>query len=100
MGNVTTGNPWIIDTAATIKTKGNIVKIWKMMFFGSAANDDLKVTDAAGNPIWQTRVAAAGTNYEDYAGAEFSPPEPVVYNGFIVETIDGAGSAELWVWLA
>lgn len=99
MANVSTGNPWLLDTAGTIKGKGNIVKVKKMVFYASAANDDVDVADAGGNTVFKARAAAAGTNYEDYAGvtAEFEPP--LVMNGFVVTTIDGAGSSELWVYL-
>lgn len=101
MANVYTGNPWILDTAATIKTKDHNVTITRMAFFAYAASDDLSVTDAAGNPIWKTRAAAPGTNYEDYAGVIFEPPKPVTFSGFILETIDnGANGSELWVWLS
>ena len=101
MANVATGNPWILDTAATIKTKGNIVKVKKMVFYASAANDDVDVTDAAGNSVWKCRAASAGTNFEDYAGVEVDwGGDPLVMNGFIVATIDGSGSSELWVYLA
>lgn len=101
MANVYTGNPWILDTAATIVAKGSTVKIVKMAFFAYAAGDDLSVTDSAGNPIWKVRAAAPGTNYEDYAACTFEPPVPLTFNGFIVATLDnGSNGSELWVWLA
>jgi hypothetical protein len=100
MANVTTGNPWLLDTAATIKTKEQLVKVRKFLFFASAASDDVNVTDAAGNSVFAARAAAAGTNYEDYAGVSETYDPPLEMNGFIVATIDGAGSSELRVYLA
>jgi hypothetical protein len=101
MANVYTGNPWILDTAAVIKAKGHLVTIVKMSFFAYAAGDDLSVVDAGGNPIWKTRAAAPGTNYEDYAEVKFEPPVPLTFHGFTVETLDnGANGSELWVWLS
>jgi hypothetical protein len=100
MANVSTGNPWILDTAGTILAKGNIVRVKKMIFYASAASDDVDVQDGAGNSVWKCRAAAAGTNYEDYAGVETDwGDNPIPMNGFIVGTIDGAGSSELWVYL-
>jgi hypothetical protein len=70
-----------------------------MVFYASVAGDDVDVTDAAGNSVFKARAAAAGTNFEDYAGVDVDFPVPLVMNGFIVATIDGAGSSELWCYL-
>jgi hypothetical protein len=99
MANVSTGNPWLLDTAGTIKTKGNIVKVSKMVFYAAAAGDDVDVADAGGNSVFMAKAAAAGTGYEDYAGVTVNFDPPLVMNGFVVTTIDGAGSGELWVYL-
>ena len=99
MGNVSTGNPWILDTAGVIKTKENVIKVNKMVFFAAASADDVAVADAAGNPVFKAKAASAGTGYEDYAGVVVEFPVPLVMNGFVLTTIDGAGSGELWVYL-
>ena len=99
MGNVSTGNPWLLDTAGVIKTRDNVVKVKKMVFYAAAAGDDVDVADAGGNTVFMAKAAAAGTGYEDYAGVTIDFAPPLVMNGFTVTTIDGAGSGELWVYL-
>jgi len=97
MANDITGNPWILDEdATTVVATGTKVKILKMMFYAGTAGDDLHVTDGAGKDFWRVRAAAAATNYEDYAGIPFDPPEPIVIDGMIIATIDGGA---LWVWV-
>lgn len=94
MANVTTSNPWILDTAEVVIT--DRVRILKMVFYAGTAADDLAVAHANGSSIWKVRAAAAATNYEDYAGVVFEFPEPFIADGLDVVTIDGG---ELWVWL-
>ena len=56
MSNVITGNPWLLDTAGVIKTKGNIVKVSKMVFYAAAAGDDVDVADAGGNTVFMAKA--------------------------------------------
>jgi len=96
MANDITGNPWILDTAATVVGSGTVVKILKMVFYAGTAGDDLDVQNGAGKSIWKVKAAAAATNYEDYAGVPFNIPDIFITDGLIVGTIDGG---ELWVWV-
>jgi len=97
MANVSTGNPWILDTAAEVLASGTKAQIIKMVFYAGTAGDDLAVSHAGGgSTIWKVRAAAAATNYEDYAGVVFDLTAPFPVDGFVVDVIDGG---ELWVWI-
>jgi hypothetical protein len=94
MANTNLGkNIWTLDTAATIKASTEPVYIKKMVFKPSAADDDCVVTDGDGVQIWAIRAAASGANNESY-GLEQAVFEQW-YNGFILNTIDNAGSGSL-----
>jgi len=83
MANNTTGNPWVLDTAATISI--NPVPINYMEWVPGDAGDDLTITDIGGNTIWD-RDALTGGN----AGMEFfNPARAYKSNGFILSVIDG-----------
>ena len=84
---------WTLDTAATISAATNPVYIKKMVFKPSAADDDCVVTDGNGTPIWAIRAAASGVNNESY-GLEQVVLEQW-FDGFILVTIDNAGSGSL-----
>jgi uncharacterized phage-associated protein len=45
MANDITGNPWILDTAATVVNNGTTVKILKMVYYAGTAGDDLPLQD-------------------------------------------------------
>ena len=83
MANNTKGNPWILDTAASIQTTP--VTILCMEWFPNASNDDLTILDVGGNTIWDRDALAGGT-----AGTEkFEPSRPFKANGFNLSVIDG-----------
>lgn len=86
MANDTSGSVWALDTAATIKTFNQRVKIISMYWRPNATNDDLDVRDGNGNAVlWLTKALTGGT-----AGAEtWHQSAPVWSNGLKVETIDG-----------
>ena len=83
MANNTTGNPWVLDTAANITT--GKVKIIYMEWVPNAAANDLTIIDKAGNTIWDRDALTGGT-----AGMEkFQPPTGFRANGFNLSVIDG-----------
>jgi len=83
MANAYTGNPWILDEAATIKTSG--VSIQKMEWIPNAAADDLTVKDGAALIVWDVDALTGGT-----AGKEVIDFPGVLHiNGFELDTIDG-----------
>ena len=88
MGNSTVGNPWVLDTAATILAAGNPVVVEKMIWYPNAADDDLIVKDGNGNVKWVVRAAAGAPNKESY-GAEVCAACPFDSDGFDLDTIDG-----------
>ena len=82
MANNLTGNPWIIDTAATITT--GLVTVTAAEWQEPTAADDLTITDNAGNTIYDDNAVAGGTGIRlevKIANTQF--------NGFIVSVIDG-----------
>ena len=80
-GNNTTGNPWVLDTAASIKTTP--VKILRMEWIPNAAADDLTIIDVSGNTIWDRDALTGGTpGIEIFNG-------PFRSNGFNLSVIDG-----------
>lgn len=83
MPNNTTGNPWVLDTAAVITT--NPLRIIYMEWIPNAAADDLTILDTGGNIIWDVDALTGGT-----AGKEiFAPSKAYVSNGFNLSVIDG-----------
>jgi outer membrane protein assembly factor BamB len=92
VANNTTGNPWILDTAAVLST--NLVYVDKMVYIPNAADNDLIVEDNAGKVIWQVRAIAASANYESVGMETFDGP--ILCNGFEVATIDG-GSLKVYL---
>ena len=83
MANNTAGNPWVLDTAASIKTTP--VRILFMEWIPNAAANDLTIIDVSGNTIWDRDALAGGT-----PGIEaFVPPEMYTANGFNLSVIDG-----------
>ena len=90
MANNTKGNPWVLDTAAVIKTTPTT--ILGMEWFPNAADDDLTILDVGGNTIWDRDALTGGT-----AGSEkFTPAGKFKANGFNLSVIDGG---TLYVYL-
>ena len=87
MANNISGNPWILDTAESIKTTP--VKILYMEWVPNAAADDLTIVDVVGNVIWDRDALAGGT-----PGIETFPNYRS--NGFNLSVIDGG---KLYVYI-
>jgi len=87
MANAYGADIWELDTAATIKATGNFVHVKRLVWFPNAADNDLKVTDAAGAIIWETRAVVPAPNKENVGIIEVERHR--TYNGFILVTIDG-----------
>jgi hypothetical protein len=92
MSNVTTANPWILDTAAVITTEP--VRVRKMTYIPNAADNDLEVRHASGGVIWVTRAIAAASNNESIGQETFDGP--IGCSGFNLAVIDGG---KLYVYL-
>jgi hypothetical protein len=93
MSNVTTANPWILDTAAVITTEP--VRVRRMTYIPNAADNDLEVKHAnGGGVIWVTRAIAAASNNESVGQEAFEGP--IGCSGFNLATIDGG---KLYVYL-
>lgn len=92
MGNVTTGNPWILDTAGVLSK--NNVWLEKMVYVPNAADNDLIVKDNAGLVVWQVRAIAGSSNNESVGMETFDGP--MLMNGFNLDTID-AGSLRVYL---
>lgn len=93
MGNLATGNPWILDTAGVITT--NPVTILKMEWKPNAAADSLEVRDNASQAVIWAKVALTGTP----AGDEVwdSPEGGLRLHGFDLESV--GTSCTLYVWV-
>jgi hypothetical protein len=87
MTNSVAGDPWILDTAATIETQGTIIVVDQMIWYPNAANNDLSITDGADNVKWPVRATAGAPNNESFGAERFQGPEE--FDGFKVATIDG-----------
>ena len=97
MSNSTAGNPWILDTAATITAAGTKVIVNKMLWFPAAADDDLIVHDGNANIKWKVRATAGAPNHESFGAERFDGPEE--FDGFILNTIEGDAGGTLYVYL-
>ncbi len=83
MANNINGNPWILDSAAVIKTTP--VNINTMEWIPNATSDNLTILDNAGNEFWDVDALTGGT-----AGKEtFKLSRPIKVNGFNLSVIDG-----------
>ena len=94
MSNDTTGNPWTLDTAATIKTTPLRVMAmeWRPV---TAAGDDLSVTDNGGSEVWTEKAIAVDSNGEISYNWPLNAQGASV-NGFTLTTID-SGTLRVWV---
>jgi len=95
MANDTTGNPWVLDTAAVIKTTPVKVKSmeWRPV---TAVGDDLAVQDNAAHELWTEKAIAVDSDGQlAYYWAQNG--EGLSCGGFNLATID---SGKLRVWIA
>ena len=60
MANVTTGNPWVLETAGEITTKP--LRVLNMIWGPTTDGDDLLVVDNGGNTLWSLKAIAADAN--------------------------------------
>ena len=82
MANVTTGNPWVLDTAGVITTNPLYVK--RFLWTPTTDGDDILVHDNAGNVLWSLKAVAADTN----EGIEYERIIEGSVNGLNLVTID------------
>lgn len=86
MANKTTANPWILDTAGLVTTRP--IRVSKLRWNPAAANNDLIVTDADGNEIWNVRAITSSSNMESVGAEEMNFSPPFVFSGLTIHTID------------
>ncbi len=97
MSNSVDGNPWILDTAATILAAGTVVVVDQMLWYPAAADDDLIVHDGAANVKWKVRAMSGAPNDESFGAERFKGPEE--FDGFILNTIEGDSGGTLYVYM-
>lgn len=93
MANATGPREWRLDAAATITT--DRIRIKRMRFVPSAANDDVLVSDSAGNIIWEI-INAAGGGEANAIDVDFGD-EGHDTDGFVLTTL--TTGAILYIWL-
>jgi hypothetical protein len=84
---------WKLDTAGTIST--DTIRVKKMRFMPNAADDDLLVSNSAGDKIWEITNALAG----GLAGAEeidFGDSGHDI-DGFVLTTLTAGGVLYVWI---
>ena len=84
-GNVPTGNPWILDTPATIKATGNILRIKRFKFVGTTTDDECLVKNGAGVEIWRGVIGNTGTY--GYSDSDYFGEHGFEINGLILTTL-------------
>lgn len=91
MSNVITGDPLILDTAATTVVVSNLIHVTKVLWAGSdiAAADTAILQDKLG--IVKVELGAVGA--DEHRQADFNPPLPC--NGLIMATL---GHGKLYVY--
>lgn len=94
MSNDLTGNPLVIDTAASSVLVTRRLEILRMRWVAKSASagDDLDVHDGDGVSRWAS--VASSSNYVESEG--WHPDYPLVITGLIVPTID---SGTLYIYL-
>jgi hypothetical protein len=96
MSNITTGNPLIIDTAATILATGDRIKIKKIRFEGAADANECIIQNGAGVEKWHGKlydVSVLGyVEKDDFGESGFE------IDGLIVQTI--TSGAKVYIYLA
>ena len=89
MTDVTTGNPWKLDSTGAKTTAPTYVK--RMVYTPTTTGDDLSVTDNGGNELWAFKAIAATSDEEIEYVREFE----CSVNGITVTTID---NGHLWIY--
>lgn len=82
MANITTGNPWVLDTAATITTTP--IRVRRIRWTPTTDGDDLLLKDNGGNTIWSLKAIAADTNQ----GISYTLELGGSLNGLVITTMD------------
>lgn len=82
MANVTTGNPWILDTAAEITR--NPIHVRRLRWTPEADGDDILVVDNGGNTVWSLKALAATSDQNIQTSLEWGGS----INGLTITTID------------
>jgi len=90
MGNVTTAQPWILDSTGVVTTDDIRIKHLRWVSASANAGDTVVLKDKNGKVIWAT-VAAGADNVEDSLteNQRFFP-------GLTVDTISGTLYIYLW----
>ena len=84
MANVTTGNPFIIDTetATAIVATGNIFEVWGLVWSSGSLDDSVLAAEADGIVKWRAKGAAANARIADHMA------QPIKFNGLKVSTLN------------
>jgi len=82
MANELNGNPWLVDTAATITTSNVFGK--RMVWTPTTDGDDILVESNDGSNLWSYKAIAGDTNEQIAYEREFD----CLVNGITVTTID------------
>ena len=89
-------NPWKITVYGEKAPYTDLIRIKKLLWYPKAAGDELIVTNAKGDPIWEVMSAEAAPNKEDYGKIELNfYGDPFMAEGFKVSQITGT----LYVYL-
>ena len=88
-GNVTVNNPWVLDTAAVIRT--GPVKVLRMEYHPAATTNVITIEDANGVISW-TRTAVFDASHNGVQVMD----TPMMFNGFEVAVIT-AGTLYVWI---
>lgn len=92
MANITTVNPWLIDTASATAVSNDRLKVQSFRWVGgSTAGHQCIVKDKAGNQVWES--VAAGANHIDDSSAV--APNGFDVNGLAVTTL-GSGKLSIY----
>jgi hypothetical protein len=94
MANVTTSNPWILDTAGVITA--NPVSVAKIRYYPNAADNDLSIGHGDGTVVWVTRAIAASSSNESVGQEEIVFQPPMGFTGFKINVID-AGTVYVYL---
>jgi len=82
MANELNGNPWLVDTAATITTSNVFVK--RMVWTPTTDGDDILVESNDGSNLWSYKAVAGDASEQIAYSREFD----CNVNGITVTTID------------
>lgn len=93
MGNAYGPREWKLDTTGTITV--DKVRVRKMRWVPAAANDDLLVSNSAGDVVWELTnaiaAALAGAEEIDYGDHGHD------IEGFVLTTMTAGGVLYVWI---